>query len=159
MYFILDQITIEETTDAPIWGDSSSSESISSFKPPSSSESSHPESPQAPSYTSLSSESSSASSIFRLLALQMSSPIPVHQQSRLSRSWGTILISMSNRVRCALMPKLPPCIISTYMLSRTGWMCHPFLMMLLCQDLPSVRYEDVLPNMMMILPSRQILLS
>ena len=74
MYFTLDQITIEETTDAPICGDSSSSESISSFKPPSSSESSHPESPQATSYTSLSSESSSASSIFRLLALADEEP-------------------------------------------------------------------------------------
>ena len=78
---------------------------------------------------------------------QMSSPIPVHQQSRLSRSWGTILISMSNRVRCALMPKLPPCIISTYMLSRTGCMDVSSLPDdAALPDLPSVRYEDVLPN-------------
>ena len=90
---------------------------------------------------------------------QMRSTVPVHQQSRLLRWWGTVLISMSNCVRCALMPKLPPCIISTYMPSRTGWMCHPFLMMLLCQTYRRSDMRMFSHIMMMILPSRQILLS
>lgn len=78
---------------------------------------------------------------------QMSSPIPVHQQSRLSRSWGTILHDKHVKPREMRIDAQASSLhyFNIYAVQdRLDVSSLPDDAAL--PDLPSVRYEDVLPN-------------